>query len=342
MRLSIRGFAVLDRRILLALVTAGTLGISMNAAAQQKAPTKVRYVEIVRTILYAPLYVAVSKGYFKEAGLEFSTTISGGADKSLAALIGNAADISLMGPETAIYVANSESPTKIKIFCGLTTTDGLMLVSRSKTDKFDWSMLKGKEILAWRAGGTPNIFLEAAMRKNGVDPARDAKLVSNVAVPARMGAWLTGQHQFAIFPEPDASIVERQGTGQIVASIGATVGDIDYTTFMATDAYIKQNPHVIQTWTNVIYRAQKHTHAASTQELVTILKEFFPGVELQVLASAVERYKKYRIWKTSPVVEPQAIDGMQDLLIMSGVLDKAKRVRSETLLAPEFARKAKQ
>src|SRR5689334_3712714 len=40
-----------------------------NALAQGKPLVKVRYNEVVRSVLYAPSYVALSKGYFKDAGL---------------------------------------------------------------------------------------------------------------------------------------------------------------------------------------------------------------------------------------------------------------------------------
>ena len=83
----------------------------------------------------------------------------------MAALLSNSADIALIGPETTIYVQNSESPTKIPIFCGLTATDGLMLVGREKVDKFDWQQLKGKHIFALWLGSAPDLFLEAALRQ---------------------------------------------------------------------------------------------------------------------------------------------------------------------------------
>ena len=83
------------------------------------------------------------------------------------------------------------------IFCGLTATDGFMLVGREKIDKFEWSMLKGKEILGFRPGSTPILFFEAAMRQNGIDPLKDVKLNNNVAIPARVGSWIAGQNQFA-------------------------------------------------------------------------------------------------------------------------------------------------
>ena len=220
---------------------------------------KVRYSEVVRALLYAPAYVAITNGYFKDAGLDVSLTTAQGGDKAVAALLSNSADIALMGPETAIYAQNSESPTKTPIFCGLTATDGFMLMSRDKIDKFEWSMLKGKDILGFRPGSTPILFFEAAMRQNGIDPLKDVKLNNNIAIPARVGSWLAGQNQFAIFIEPDASQLELDGKAHFLASIGETVGPADYTTFMATDKYIKDNPAVIQAWTDAIYKAQQWT-----------------------------------------------------------------------------------
>jgi len=317
------------------------LALPLAALAQPKAPVKVRYTEIARSIMYAPAYVALSKGYLREAGLDVSFTTTFEGDKVTAALLSGVQDIALTGPNFTFYVAKSESPTKLKIFCGLVATDGFVLVSRAKIDKFDWSMLRGKEILSTRAGQTPALFLEAALKKHGIDPAKDVKLVGNVPFPARLPAWLSGQNQFAIFLEPDVSMLERDGKGHEVASIGAEVGNLDYTVFVATDTYIKQNPQVVQAWTDAIYRAQKFTETASTAELVKILAEFFPGVEAQLLGKGVERYKKYRIWKTSPLVEPKAIEGLQDVLVLGGVLDKAKRVTYEEVVAPQFARQAK-
>src|SRR5688572_9200031 len=71
-----------------------------------QAQTKVRFAEVARSLLFAPAYVAVSKGYFKDAGLDVSITTIPGGDKTMAALLSNSADIALIGPEAAIYVWN--------------------------------------------------------------------------------------------------------------------------------------------------------------------------------------------------------------------------------------------
>lgn len=312
-----------------------------NARAQAKSLVKVRYNEVVRSLLYAPAYVAITKGYFKDAGLDVALSTANGGDKSAAALLSDSADIALIGPETAIYVLNSDSSTKIRIFCGLTSTDGFMLVGRNKVDKFDWSMLKGKEILGFRPGSTPLLFLEEAMRMNGVNPDSDVKLNNNVAIPARYGSWLAGQNQYAIFIEPDASQLELDGKAYFLASIGATTGFADYTAFMATDKYIAANPTVVQNWTNAIYRAQKWTASASAADIVQAIAEFFPAVNPKALTAAAERYQKLKIWKDSPVIEPKAIDRFQDILVNGHVLEPAKRVQFKDLIRTEFAARAK-
>ena len=325
------------------LAAAGSMTLSapFGARAQGKPPIKIRYNEVVRSILYAPAYVAISKGYFKDAGLDVTMTTAQGGDKSVAALLSNSADIALIGPETAIYVQNSDSPTKIPIFCGLTATDGFMLLGREKVDKFDWAMLKGKEILGFRPGSTPLLFLEAALRQNGIDPQKDVKLNNNIAIPARVGSWLAGQNQFGIFTEPDPSQLELDGKGYFMASIGETVGPADYTTFMATDKYIKENPSVIQTWTDVIYKAQQWTLSQPPAEVAKSIADFFPGVNPQALANSAERLRRLNIWKANPKIEPKAIERFQDILVQGNVLETSKRVKFETLVLSEFANKAK-
>jgi NitT/TauT family transport system substrate-binding protein len=337
---------MLDRRHVLGggLAAFGSLSVASRRGAfaqAAKPPVKIRYNEVVHSLLYAPAYVAMAKGYFTEAGLDVAMTTANGGDKSMAALISGGADIALIGPETTVYVQNSDSPTKARIFCGLTATDGFMLVGRDKVDKFDWKMLKGKEILGFRPGSTPLLYLEAALRKNGLDPQTDVKLNNNVGVPARVGAWLAGQNQYAIFIEPDASQLELDGKAHFMASVGETVGFADYTAFMATEAYIRDNAPTVQNWTNAIAKAMHWTATAPAAEIAKTLEPFFPGVSPQAMLGAATRYQKLTIWKTTPAIEPAAIEKFQDILVQGHVLDAGKRVKFQDLVVTEFASKAK-
>lgn len=331
-----------DRRQIVGggLAALGSLSIAAPRALAQ-AKVKIRYNEVVRSTLYTPAYVAMTKGYFAKAGIDLTMTTAQGGDKSMAALISGAADIALIGPETAIYVQGSDSPTKVRIFCGLTATDGFMLVGRDKAEPFDWKALKGKEVLGFRPGSTPLLFLEAALRKNGLDPQKDVKLINNIGVPARVGAWLSGQGQYAIFIEPDASQLELDGKAHFCASVGQTVGFADYTAFMATEKYIHDNPAIIQSWTNAVYEGMKWTATAPAAEIATVLAQYFPGVNEKALVGAAQRYQRLKIWKSTPVIEPAAIEKFEDILVQGHVLDASKRVKFGDLVVTEFAAKAK-
>jgi NitT/TauT family transport system substrate-binding protein len=174
------------------------------------------------------------------------------------------------------------------------------------------------------------------MRLKGLDPGKDVRLNNNIAVPARIGAWLSGQGDFAIFGEPDASQLELDGKAHIVASIGQTVGFVDYTAFMATDPYIHDKPEVLQAWTNAIARAEKWTGSAPIAELARTLEPFFPGVSAAALTAGVERYRRLGIWKSSPAIQPEAIEKFQDILVQGHVLEPARRVRYQDVILNRF------
>ena len=146
--------------------------VSTAPASAQKL-TKVKYAEVIRSVFYLPKYVAIAKGYFAEEGIKVDMTTAWGGDKGIALLVSGRADVILVGPESAVYIENSESPVKSKMFASLTATDGAILMSREKMtmEKFKWSMLRGKTVLGIKIAGTPNLFLEYTMKKYGINPS---------------------------------------------------------------------------------------------------------------------------------------------------------------------------
>lgn len=310
--------------------------------ANPQALTKVRFQEVVHALFFLPQYVALANGYFRAEGLDVEISTAQGADRAMPALLAGNAEIILVGPESPIYVNIGESPEKVKIFCALTGTDGLFLGSRRKLDRFDWKMLKGKEIMGWRPGSTPELFLEYVIKQHGLDPVRDMTVITNLAIPARGGAWMSGRGDFVIFNEPEISQLERAGSLHVVASVGKEVGRADYTAFVATDSYVRKNPHVIQASTNAIYRAQKWVVTAEAAAAARAVASYFPGVPVEIIEGAIRRFRSYGApyWATDPVVDPKGIDKFQEIMVVGGVLKPEQRVRYEDLVVTSFARKA--
>lgn len=324
------------------LGTLALAAVGLNAVSAMAAPAKqlipLKYEEVIRSIFYLPSYVALAKGYFKDEGLDVSMKTSWGSDKGVAALLSGTADVVLVGPETTVYIQNQDSPVKVKAFAGLTGADGSFLIGRKAMPNFKWGNLKGSTIMSWRIGSSPDLYLRHVLAQHGLDPNKDVKIISNLAAPARHGAFVAGSADYATFYEPDVSTMLKAGQAYYLGSIGREAGDIDETVFVATDNLIKTKPEVVQAWTNAIYRAQKYSLQADPKELAKLVSGYFPKVDLDIIASSIERYRDLGIYKKTPVITPGAIKGLQEVLIEGHLLKKDKRVKFDDVVTNKFAK----
>ena len=112
----------------------------------------VRLAEVAHSIFYAPMYVAIEKGYFEEVGIDIELSLANGADKVSAAVLSGDADVGFAGSEATIYVYNGGEKDYLKTFARLTQKDGSFIVAREDIKDFTLDDLVGKTIIGGRAG----------------------------------------------------------------------------------------------------------------------------------------------------------------------------------------------
>ena len=127
-----------------------------GCASQETELTTIRLNEVVHSIFYAPMYVAIEEGYFAEEGIDLTLVTGFGADKTMTAVLTGEADIGFMGSEASIYTYLEGAEDYVVNFAQLTQRAGNFLVARQPVDDFSWDMLKGTDVLGGRAGGRPN------------------------------------------------------------------------------------------------------------------------------------------------------------------------------------------
>jgi len=133
--------------VILALSSLTACGASENSNL-----TKVTLSEVAHSIFYAPMYVAIEEGYFKDEGIDLELVTAFGADKVTTAVISGEADIAFMGSESTIYVYNQNADDYLVNFAQLTQRAGNFMVSRKPMDNFQWNDLKGSDVLGGRKG----------------------------------------------------------------------------------------------------------------------------------------------------------------------------------------------
>lgn len=312
------------------------------AAAGTKTETKlttVKFSEVIRSIFYAPHYIAMQKGFFKEEGLDVDMNTAQGSDKGAAALIAGTADISLVGPETAIYIYNQKGDKTLKIFHQLTMKDGSFLLARSKTDSFKWSDLDGKSVIGWRPGSAPQMVLSSKLAQEKVTKA---DVVTNIASTAMAGAFTSGKGDYIQVFEPIASTLEKEGKAYYVASVGEAFGAFPETSYVATSDYIKAHPETIQKFVNAVDKGNKWLNTASKDDIADALLPFFEGTPKEVIIQSIERYKKQDTWPAVPELTAAQFETLQKVLIDNGVLKPEQKVASmDAVVDMSFVNKLK-
>lgn len=282
---------------------------------------KVRVAEVAHSIFYAPQYVAINNGYFKEYGIDIDLTLANGADKVVASVLSNDIDIGFSGIEATIYVYMGGEKDYLKTFAQLTQKDGSFLVSREKKDNFELKDLKGKYVIGGRPGGMPEMTFEWALKENGINKD-DLTIDTSIAFAAMQGAFISGIGDYVTLFEPNALEIEKQGLGHIVASIGELGGVVPYTSYSARTSYIEKNKDIIENFNKAIQKGLDFVHNSTNEEIAESIKDFFPDTSLEDLVSVIDRYKKIDAWPNTTEFKEESFNHLQDIMINANELDE--------------------
>ena len=303
--------------VLIFLIGASVL-LDFNSKKNNK---KLVLAEVAHTVFYAPMYVAIENNYFKDYGIDVDLILTSGADKVTAALLSGDAQIGLSGSEATIYVYNGGEKDYLKTFSQLTQKDGTFLVSREKYDNFKIQDIIGKSIIGGRAAGMPEMTLEYILKQNGIDPKNDVFIDTSIAFAAMSGAFIGGTGDFVTLFEPTATLVENQGYGYVVASIGELGGIVPYTSFSARNSFINNNKDLIKDFDAAIQKGLDYVHSHTDEEVANLILKQFPDTSFKDLVSSIKRYRENETWPLTTKFTEESFNHLQDIMIDYGELE---------------------
>ena len=324
--------------LLMALLPVLALAFTACASAEEEpeGPTVVNVNEVVRSVFYAPQYVAIELGFFADEGIEIVLETGQGADRSMVALISGEADIGLMGTEAAIYVYIEGRVDHAIAFAQLTQRAGNFLVAREDIPNFTWDDVRGKTIIGGRPGGMPQMVLEYVLYLHGIQPGVDVEIITNLAFTTTSGAFVGGIGDFTAEFDPSALEIEKSGHGHVVTGLANYTDALPYTVFMANRSFIEANPDLIQRFTNAVGRGQQWVRDNSPEDIARVIAPFFPHSDLEDLTFIVNRYRSQDTWLYNPVINEAGFYLLQDIMEHGGEL--ARRVPFDTLVDNSFAK----
>ena len=321
-------------------VTALPMGVfAAKKDSTEEKLTKVTLNEVAHSIFYAPQYVAIEEGYFKDEGLDLTLVTGFGADKTMTAVISGEADIGFMGAEASVYAYQEGATDAVVNFAQLTQRAGNFLVAREEMPDFKWEDLKDKKVLGGRKGGMPEMVFEYILRKNGLDPQKDLTIDQSIDFGYTAAAF-TGDTSadFTVEFEPSATALEKEGAGYVVASLGVDSGYVPYTSYSAKTSYMEKNPEIIQKFTNALQKGMEYVQSHTPEEIAEVIAPQFAETDLDTVTAIVKRYYDQDTWKENLIFEKDSFELLQDILEDAGEL--TDRTAYENLVQTEYAQKA--
>ena len=167
------------------MAAAGLTAIGAPAIAQQRTRIRIGYVDTLAVT--GQLWTGVHRGHWAKEGLEFDPVKFNTGLELFNAMIGGSLDMLSTGAVISNFPARGQG--KAFLINNIEFATAQLWIREDQGVK-TWADLKGKKI-STTLGTTAHVFLDAALRANGLDPAKDVELV-NQGMAVAVTSFISG------------------------------------------------------------------------------------------------------------------------------------------------------
>lgn len=276
------------------------LAVTLSTAVATAQGPRVRLREAhTGTLFMAPVFIAEAAGYMAEEGIDLELFEVDSGALGIAALVAGQVQIFDADPFQAVTLRRQGK--QILFIYNLTkrvTLDMVMHpevararnISRSTPIAQRFAALRGMRLGITRPGAATDVYMRFYLKRAGLNPDRDAQIISVGGGGALLAALRTRQIDAFHLSAPTPYLAERDGFGVVV--IKSSAGDVPeldnfmYTGIAVHNVFANQNADVLRRWVRAVNRANqlmRRDQAAA----VTHLRKHFPRTDPEVLALAL-------------------------------------------------------
>jgi NitT/TauT family transport system substrate-binding protein len=164
---------------------AGLVGIGSPAIAQARTRIRVGYVDTLAVT--GQMWTGMHRGHWAKENIEFDPIKFNTGLELFNAMIGGSLDMLSTGAVISNFPARGQG--KAFLINNIEFATAQLWIREDQGVK-TWADLKGKRITT-TLGTTAHVFLDAALRANGIDPTKDVEIV-NQTMPVAVTSFISG------------------------------------------------------------------------------------------------------------------------------------------------------
>ncbi|MEJ1977763.1 MAG: ABC transporter substrate-binding protein [Acetobacteraceae bacterium] len=278
--------------------------------------TKVQVASAAQVATYAAPYIALTKGYYREQGLDVTILNFQGGSKAMEALMGGSADVVIGSYSNTITLAARGQ--RVETFINYLACPGYVLAVGKGHSVKTLADLRGMNIGITSPGSNSQQTLNYLMKTAGLTPD-DYSAVGIGNTAGAVAAVRYGKVDALILPEPIISLLESGGDvtdlldmRTVKGSEAAMGGPYPEGSLLARTDYIESHPKVIQAMTNAVVKAMKFVSQATPEEITAALPEGIVGDNPALIAQSISKIKS--CYSTDGLLTPAGVQKVMDVL----------------------------
>jgi NitT/TauT family transport system substrate-binding protein len=276
--------------------------------------------ENFRAFFYSPFYAAYATGAFTDAGVEVVLKPSPSPEAAAKALRAGDVDVMWGGPLRVMIVQDREPGADLVCFCDVVARDPFFIIGARPEPDFKFADLASLKFATVSEVPTPWICLANDIRRAGVDP-NGLDRITDKTMAENEAALRAGTVDAIQVFQPYAERLIASGAGHIW-NAAATRGLTAYTTLVTRRETLTRRADDLLAMTRAMHRTLQWFARTPAPEIARLLKDFFPDVELQIFAAAIDRYRALGLWASDPVVRREGYDRLHAAMRAFGTLSR--------------------
>lgn len=310
--------------------------LSVNAYPQTAQPKTVRVAVAGTSLLWLNYFWALDNNYFRDAGLQLTSTMTKNGPMSAQAVLSGDADIA-MGDFARVFNLRSKDNDLVAFAVFNVGVEQTIVLSNEAAKGLPANpsvdatvkALQGKTIAISGPGTTNDVILRYLVKSRNQDPDQYLNIVSLASSPALyIESFRNKAIDGLITTEPIISEIVQSGAGKMVFTTLRDLPPADrlpYIVAFTPRTFANTNRDALVAFNRALSRASVALKAAGYEGSKPILKKYFPTVSDEALRIAFSRMN----WPVAPALDKATVKLTSDWQADTGLL--SKRVSAEEM-----------
>lgn len=279
----------------------------------------------------APFWIGHELKLFEREGLKIQLLYINAAARVMAAILAGDVQISLAGINS-IVSAHIQGGDPVAI-AGAVNQINVSIFARPEIRTAD--DLRGKRMGITRFGGLTDFAGQYALKKFGLQPAKDVALIQIGDASALMGALVGNAVQAATLQPPSTFLATQQRYRELL-DLSKSGLEYQNTVVMTTKSFLKKSPETVRRFLRGYSAALAVFHSQKDTSLKAISR-FLKGTDPLILAKSYEAYKSW-----VPEIPYLNKPGVENAIALTEAGGKQKDVRYQDIVDESMVRELEQ